>query len=381
MAGENYYTVLGVKKGASAAEIKKAYRRLARKYHPDVNPGNKAAEERFKKLQEAHTVLSDPQKRKVYDQFGVYREGMTGAEGRTAEQGGAGGFAGFDFSDFSGAGSSFSDIFSDILGGRQRAEARPAAPQPERGADLEYQIQLPFMDAIRGLQTRINISRAKSCPACAGTGSASRSTQSCPDCKGTGTVTIARGSMRFGTICQRCGGQGVLQPRDCKACSGQGMTSQVESINVRIPAGVKTGTRVRIPRKGNDGILGGPAGDLFLVPQVGEHPFFQREGNDIVCKVPVTVTEAALGASIEVPTIEGKARLKIPAGTQSGQKFRLRGKGVVSGRGAAGDQIVEVRVVLPYVSDERSRELLREFERLNPQNPRADLEVTEPRTP
>lgn len=379
MPGEDYYQVLGVKKGASEDDIKKAYRRLARKYHPDVNPGDKGAEERFKKLQEAYNVLGDAEKRKTYDQFGFYREGFSGKEGGAGGPSGFGGFSGFDFSDFAEAGGrsgSFSDVFSDLFGGRQRAAGPSATPQPERGFDLEYHLRLPFLDALRGLNTRIDVNRSISCKECAGTGSASRGAGQCPECKGSGTSTIARGPMRFGTTCRRCGGSGKVRSRDCKACSGQGTTTRVESINVRIPPGAKTGSRVRVPGKGNDGIMGGPAGDLYLVTEVEEHSFFQREGNDILCKVPVTVTEAALGTKIEVPTVEGRSLLKIPPGTQSGQRFRLRGKGVRSFKsGEIGDQIVEVRLVLPKIIDERSKELLRELERLNPYNPRVALEV------
>ncbi len=371
----NYYEVLGVPKTASAADIKKAYRRLARKYHPDVNPGDRAAEEKFKKIQEAHNILSDSDKRKMYDQYGFYREGFTG---QTAEYGfgeGAQSFDGFDFSDFAAAGGagSFSDLFSDLLGGASRRSAG-ARTGPVRGEDLEYYLNISFLDAVRGLSTRISVSRKAACKVCNGTGSTSGKAQStCPVCNGKGQTHQSRGPLRFASTCANCGGTGQIFRGDCSHCSGSGLINRAETINVRIPAGVTNGSRVRVPRKGNDGVRGGPPADLYLVINIGTHEFFSREGDDIVCRVPVTVTEAALGGEIEVPTLDGKALLRIPPGTQSGQKFRLAGKGIASRRGTRGDQIVEVKVVLPEIKDERSKEILRELERLNPYNPRAEL--------
>ncbi len=367
----NYYDVLGVAKKASQADIKKAYRRLARKFHPDINPGDSGAEERFKKIQEAYSVLSDEEKRKAYDRFGDPR--AAGAKGFE----GFGDFQGFQGFETGGGGrgfSSFGDIFSDLFGGGRRgAAAEP--PQPRAGADLEYHVSIPFLDAIRGTQNRISFSRHAPCDTCGGTGSRSRtSTVRCSTCEGRGQLDQRHGAMRFSSTCPACGGSGTRRVGDCPACGGTGSTQKVEKVSVRIPAGVNTGSRVRVPRKGNAGSNGGPPGDLFLVVKVQPHPVFSREGNDIRCRIPVTLTEAALGAKVEVPTIDGKAWLTIPAGTQSGQKFRLRGRGAPSLKGGRkGDEIIEVQVVLPTFESERSRELLEELGQLEPQNPRQEL--------
>ena len=377
MAQRDYYDVLGVRKNASEADIKKAYRRLARKYHPDINPGDKKAEEKFKELQEAYNVVSDPEKRKIYDRVGFYREGA-----QPGPEGPGPGFQGFDF-DFdvagrhtgSAGGRSFGDIFSDLFGGGRSSRQQGNAPQP--GADLEFQVSIPFVDAINGSQATINVSRRESCGRCGGTGSISGTKlQTCSVCGGRGQIQQSHGAMRFATPCPQCGGSGRVRAGDCPVCGGSGTVQKVENLNVRIPAGVNNGSRVRIPGKGNAGEFGGPPGDLYLVIRVQPHHFFDREGNDITCRVPLTITEAALGSKIEVPTIDGKALLKIPAGTQSGQKFRLRGRGAPSAKGGArGDQLVEVRVVLPPIRDERSKEILREFAKLNPGDPRAELKI------
>ncbi|MBI4446250.1 MAG: molecular chaperone DnaJ [Acidobacteria bacterium] len=366
---KDYYKVLGLKKGATAAEIKKAYRRLARKYHPDVNPGDKSAEENFKLVQAAYDVLSDPKKRKAYDEYGFYREGF--APG--AEAGGAGpqGFSGFE--GFGGGRGGFESIFSDLFGARRRA---PTA-QPSRGTDLEHYVTISFMEAVRGTQVRINFSCSDVCSRCHGSGALSGSAvKACPACQGEGQVIESRGPLRFSSPCPRCGGSGTIRAGDCPQCAGTGRVQKVENVTVRIPPGVNTSSRVRVPGKGNVGDRGGPSGDLYLVINVQEHPVFERQGDDIVCHVPITVTEAALGMKIEVPTIEGKALLKIPPGTQSGQRFRLRGRGVTSVKngGQKGDQLVEVKIVIPPIRDERSKEILRELSRLNPFNPREELE-------
>ncbi len=368
MAAQDYYQLLGVGRKASASEIKKAYRRLARKYHPDINPGDKGAEERFKNIQAAYDVLSDAEKRKAYDRFGDAR--FAGA----AKEPNFGGFRGFGFdpAESGGGFSSFGDIFSDLFGGRRR---RQAQARPQRGQDLEYHISIPFLDAVNGTQTRISFNRQTACARCRGTGSIS-STQSgsCPTCNGSGKLEQSHGTMRFSSTCPQCGGDGKVRVGDCPECQGSGAQQRVETLSVRIPAGVNTGSRVRVPRKGNTGELGGPPGDLYLVVKVQPHELFQRNGKDILCQIPVTVTEAALGSKIEVPTVDGKAWLTIPAGTQSGNRFRLRGRGVRAPKGGPrGDQIVEVRLVLPSLADNRSKDLLREFARLNPQNPRQDL--------
>ena len=370
---QDYYGILGAKRNASQSEIKKIYRRLARKYHPDVNPGDPSAEERFKQIQEAYKVLSDPEKRKIYDRPGYYRDGQQAAAGNGFQGFGFAGFYDGNFSGRRGQGT-VRDIFSDLFG---RGNAGASSARPTRGQDLEYRIEIPFLDGIRGTQTRIRASRRDVCSRCKGTGGTSGAGQrSCPRCEGTGKTQDVRGIISFSTPCPQCEGSGSIRVGNCSQCSGEGLVQKVENLRVRIPAGLKTGSRIRVPGKGDAAAFGGPAGDLFLVVRVQPHPFFSRKGDDILCSVPVTIDEAVLGAEIEVPTVEGKARLKIPSGTQSGQKFRLRGRGAPSARGGGrGDQLVEVQVVLPNVEDERSKEILREFAQLNPQNPREKIGV------
>jgi molecular chaperone DnaJ len=371
---KDYYETLGVRRDASQEEIRKAYRRLARKYHPDLNPGDKAAEERFKAVQEAYDVLSDAKKRKMYDTYGFYSEsGFPGAG-----QPGAGpqgfGFGGFDFSEtFGGAqggfGSSFSDLFSQFFGGRREAQRRA----PEKGTDLEYSLQIDFWQAIKGTQVRLNISRLDLCQTCRGTGESGGSATMCTQCNGSGNVTQMVGAMRFSLTCPRCGGSGRVA-RACPACGGGGRVAVNETVDVRIPPGASTGSRLRVPGKGNAGTMGAPAGDLYITVKVDDHPLFRREGDDIYLRVPVAVWEAGLGARIEVPTVDGRALLKIPQGTQNGQKFRLREKGVFNSRkNTRGDQIVEIELQTPDVRDERVRELLRELSRHDSRDPRAEL--------
>ena len=372
---QDYYETLGVKRGAAAEEVRKAYRRLARKYHPDVNPGDKSAEEKFKQIQEAYDVLSDPKKRKMYDQFGFYSEQFKGGPGP-----GAGGFdfGGFDFSDFaaggpgaSGRGSSFGDIFSDFFsrftGG---AGERPA--EPARGSDLEYEVEIGFWDSIRGAVRKLAISRLAACTACHGSGAAG-GPATCTACHGRGSVTQQTGRMRFNLTCTRCQGSGRVRTI-CRHCRGEGKLARPETLEVRIPAGVADGSRVRVAGRGNAGSAGTPAGDLYIITRVRPHEFFERRGDDIHTVVPITVSEAALGARIEVPTVDGRALLKVPAGTQSGTRFRLREKGAPSLRtGGRGDHYVEVRIVLPKVLDERQKAMLKDFNRLTRDDPRADI--------
>jgi molecular chaperone DnaJ len=380
---QDYYATLGVGRNATDEEIRKAYRKLARKYHPDLNPGDKAAEEKFKKLQEAYEVLSDPKKKQMYDQFGFYSDSAFpgGAPGGSAgaEQPWNMGFGGFDFSEFmSGAqrGASegtgfggFRDLFSQFFKSGAHEERR----QPEKGSDLEYALDIDFWQSIRGTQVRLTINRQEVCSTCRGTGSVGTGSVVCPECKGTGNVTQLAGAMRFSLTCPRCGGSGRLR-NACPDCHGDGRVMTRDTVEVRIPPGVRTGTRLRVPGKGNAGTLGAPAGDLYITVRVEPHPFFEREGDDIHIRVPITVWEAALGAKVEVPTVDGRALLKIPPGTKNGQKFRLREKGVYNSRTERrGDQIVEVAVEAPPANDERTREILRELARLHPEDPRADL--------
>jgi molecular chaperone DnaJ len=380
-AKEDYYKTLGLDKGASEDDIRKSYRRLARKHHPDLNPGDKSAEDRFKQVQEAYDVLSDKEKRQMYDQHGFYTP--NGAPG-----GGGGGqephmdFRGFDFSDFfsdaarSGrgpeapSGGNFRDIFSNMFGTRREEAAQQHA---ERGSDLEYGLTIDFWQALRGTQVRLSINRLDTCEKCGGSGSQSGNTVSCPECGGTGQVNQMAGNMRFNITCPRCHGRGKLRDA-CPVCHGEGRTPRAETVEVRIPAGVQSGARLRVPGKGNAGSMGAATGDLFITVHVEPHPFFQRNGDNIEIKVPITVSEAGLGAKIEVPTVDGRALLKIPQGTQNGQKFRLREKGVFNARkNQRGDQIVEVNLQAPKVDNERTRELLRELAQVQTEDPRAEL--------
>ncbi len=382
---KDYYATLGVSRGAKPEEIRKAYRRLARKYHPDVNPGNKAAEEKFKELSQAYEILGDDKKRQVYDQYGFYSDNIPpgGPGPGPSTSAGAPGFdfSGFDFSNFDNVdtgpekrgsfGGGFRDIFSQLFNRSGPREEEGESPQ--KGSDIEHQMHLGFWDAIRGTQVRITIGRQETCPTCKGSGSAGGAPVTCTVCGGTGKATRQAGAMRFTLTCPQCGGTG-RQRRACPACGGAGSVRKPESFEVRIPPGVDTGSRVRVPGKGNAGAGGGPAGDLYIVTEVEPHPVFERKGDNIYVKVPVSVVEAALGAKVEVPTLLGPSTIKIPPGTQSGQQLRLRGKGAPSLRSEArGDQFVEVQVVVPRVADERTKEILRELARLNPEDPRQEL--------
>ena len=407
---KDYYGVLGVKKSASVDDIRKAFRKLARKYHPDVNPGDKSAEEKFKTLSEANDVLSDPKKRKIYDQLGFYSDNIDPATADAYARGGGqpgagpgdfgGGFpgggrapgsagnvdfGGFDFSDLfegaraggrktssGGSGSGgFRDIFSSIFTGGGRSE--PADEGPEPGSDLEYQVNVPFWTAIRGGVMKLNIARRDVCGNCHGNGFVEAPGE-CPECHGKGTVEQTGGRMKFNVTCPRCHGTGK-NVSTCPVCRGEGSIERTDPLEIRIKAGTRDGQRIRIAGKGNAGQRGGGVGDLYVIIRMGEHPLFRRDGDDIYITVPVTAVEAALGSKIEVPTIDGRSMLKIPPGTQSGQKLRLREKGVSSAahEGARGDEIVEIQITVPKVQDERSKEILRELAKLNPEDPREAL--------
>lgn len=382
MAKKDYYNILGVKKDAKAEDIKKAYRRLARKFHPDVNPGDKAAEDKFKEVQEAYDVLSDDKKRKVFDRFGYYADNLDADSPFGAAAGAGGGAAGFDFSGFtwdtgasSSSGSSFRDIFSDLFGGGgPKAQPEPPRPLPKRGRDIEMPLALSFEEAFTGLTTNITVNRSEQCSRCQGAGDTGGPIVQCSTCKGTGQVMKTGGRLQFSAPCSDCEGTGRRR-QPCSLCNGKGTTPKSEQVKVRIPAGVDTGSRVRIPKKGHGGRLGAEPGDLFILTNVGKHPFLTRKGDNVYVTVPISVSEAALGARIEVPTVEGKAQLKIPAGTESGQKFRLRERGFPSLRNPSlrGDQFVEVKITLPRVLSEETKELLRQFEKLNPENPRKSM--------
>jgi len=341
MAGKDYYQILGVTRGASDEEIKRAYRKLARKYHPDVNPGDKKAEERFKDISEAYAVLSDKEKRSQYDLLGSEKfQGFPGgfdpfrAYARSGSGPGGRGVR-FDFGRDMG-GFDLGDIFGDIFGAGARGG--PFRRQTLRGEDVEYVMELGIPEAAKGITSKINVSRE--------------------------------------VRCAGCGGAGMQGSAPCRTCNGMGRTVSSETIQVKIPAGVDEGSRVRVAGKGNEGNSGGPPGDLYLVIRMKPHPLFERKGKDLYIDVPITVSEAANGAKIEVPTVDGSVKMTVPPATSSGQQFRLRGRGMPDlKKGAAGDQFIRVRIVLPPNLDEHSKELIREFEKLNPYNPRKDLGV------
>ena len=373
---QDYYDLLGVPRKASAKDIRTAFRKLARKYHPDLNPGDKSSEEKFKQLQEAYDILSDSKKRQMYDQYGFYSDNIPpGGPGGGPQQDGEGvnfDFGGFDFGGGSGAqggGASFRVLFSQFFRGGRGAGGEP---EHEPGGDLEYQIEIDFWDAVRGAVKKLTITRLDTCDTCHGTG-AIGSAQTCPTCHGSGTIQQAAGKMKFNVPCTRCGGTGKIR-KVCPTCSGEGRLRRTETIEVRIPAGVASGSRVRVPGKGNAGTMGAPPGDLYLRVDVRPHSFFERRGDDLYTKVPVTVTEATLGAKVEVPTIDGRSLVRIPPGTNSGKTLRLKEKGVPSARsGARGDQYVEIQVVVPQPTDERVRNLMKELETVAPDDPRKDL--------
>jgi molecular chaperone DnaJ len=380
----DYYELLGVARKASVKDIRAAYRKLARKYHPDLNPGDKSAEEKFKQIQEAYEVLSDTKKRQMYDQFGFNVPGQGGMPGPGAGYGGVSpddihfDFGGFDFGGAAGQGGgaaggagSFRDLFSQFFRG---ATAASAGHEREPGTDLEYQIEITFAEAMRGTVKKLSFTRLETCSGCHGEGVAPGDEKACPTCTGTGQTTQVSGKMRFQVTCARCGGTGH-QRTVCRNCGGEGRVQKMETLDVRIPPGAYTGSRVRVAGRGNAGIGGGPPGDLYIVTKVAPHPFFDRRGDDLYTVVPITVSEASLGAKVEVPTIDGRAQVRIPPATNSGTKLRLREKGAPSIRqtGKRGDQIVEVQIVVPKPEDERVRNLMKELSSLDPEDPRSDI--------
>ncbi len=345
---KDYYRILGVERGASDEEIKSAFRKLARKYHPDHNPDNREAEERFKEINEAYACLSDPQKRANYDRFGT-AEGFGGAEA------GFGGFSG-TFSDV------FEDIFGDFFGtftGRRR-------PRPTKGADLRYDLEITLEEAVRGVEKEIKVPRWLRCEACDGSGAkpGTRPVR-CPECGGTGQIHFQQGFFSVTRTCGRCGGTGEFISEPCKKCGGRGSVRRFRKISVKIPPGVDSGTRLRMGGEGELGSHGGPPGDLFIVLDVKPHRFFKREGLNLYCDVPITFPQAALGGEIEVPTLYGPEKLRIPAGTPSGKEFVLKGKGVprLSGTGK-GSQVVRVYIDVPRKLSQRQKEILQEFAEL-----------------
>ena len=359
------YDTLGVKKGASADEIKKAYRKLAAKYHPDKNPGDAAAEEKFKEVQNAYDTLSDGEKRKQYDTFGS-------ANGRRT--------TGFDPRDFGGGNFTINDLgdLGDLFGGifNRGQGARARRPQPERGADIEIAVSLSFEDSLRGLETKIPVEVTTACRECGGTGAEpGTSPVICPECNGRGVVSESQGLFALSQPCPRCRGNGTVVEKPCKKCKGSGRERRTRRYTVKIPAGVKDGTRIRLKGKGEIGEGGGPAGDLFVVTRVEPSKRFERRGADLVIEVPVAYTEAALGATVEVPTPYGeRVSLKVPAGTQDGRQLRIRGHGAPKLDGSGkGDLIARLRVSVPKKLSKKEREALEELQKLSHDDPREAL--------
>jgi molecular chaperone DnaJ len=349
LAKRDYYEVLGVHRNGSEAEIKKAFRRLALKYHPDRNAGDKDAEARFKEIAEAYEVLSDPAKRARYDQVGHSGEGGFGSYSAD----------GFDFR--SHVDDLFSEIFGDVFGHR-----RPRQPRPETGSDLRYNLTLDFKDAAFGCSRKIEIPVRRSCDACGGSGARKGTTPaSCPECHGHGRVRYQQGFFSIERECSRCRGEGRVALDPCPECRGRGVVQKKRRLTVNVPPGVETGSRLRLAGEGEVGSHGGPPGDLYVVLIVRDHPLFRREGSDIVCEVPVSFAQAALGAKIEVPTLDGVSQVRISPGTQQGATLTLKGKGVPRGSGAArGAQKIVIQVEVPTRLTPRQVELLREFESL-----------------
>lgn len=358
MSKKDYYEVLGVERGASEGDIKKAFRKLARQYHPDVNPGDKEAEAKFKEINEAYEVLSDTQKKAQYDQFGHAAFGQ-GAEGGA-------GFGGFGGADFSG----FGDIFDMFFGGGGQRRRGPA-----KGNDLRYNLDLTFEEAAFGLEKDINIPRAERCGKCEGTGAApGTSPKTCPNCNGSGQVQYTQ-STPFGRfvqsrVCDQCHGDGRIVESPCPECHGQGQVRKTRQIHIKIPGGVDNGSRVRVTGEGEPGERGGPNGDLYVFIKVKPHKIYEREGNDVITELKISFPQAALGDTFQVQTLDGKVELKVPEGTQSGTFFRLKGKGIPDVHGyGRGDQHVKVTVVTPTKLNEEQKEKLRDFASTMGENP------------
>ena len=358
MSKRDYYEVLGLSKGASADEIKKGYRRKAKELHPDRNTSDPNAESKFKEANEAYDVLKDPERKAAYDRFG-----------HAAFEGGMGGGGGQRKGDFSSAFSDvFDDLFGDFMGGGQRGGGRSRA---SRGSDLRYNLEISLEDAYSGLQKSINVPTSVQCSSCNGSGAAGGSEPStCPTCSGMGKVRASQGFFTVERTCPSCSGMGQVISNPCSSCGGQGRSNKDRSLSVNVPAGVETGTRIRLSNEGEAGLRGGPAGDLYIFIEVREHKIFQRDGNSLFCRIPVSMSGAALGGDIEVPTIDGgRSRVKIPAGSQSGRQMRLRGKGMPAIKSAhKGDMFIEIAVETPVNLTSKQRELLREFEALSEDN-------------
>lgn len=347
MSKRDYYEVLGVERDVSEKDLKKAYRRVAMKFHPDRNPDDKEAEDKFKEASEAYEILSDSQKRAAYDQFG--HAGVEGAAGG----GGAGGFG--NFSDI------FGDVFGDIFGGGRGGRGGPA-----RGSDLRYTLELSLEDAVRGTTVKIKVPTLVACDPCDGTGAKKGSSpKTCTTCGGHGQVRMQQGFFSVQQTCPNCHGKGKIVSDPCTSCHGRGRLEETKTLSVKVPPGVDTGDRIRLSGEGEAGVDGGPAGDLYVQMSVQQHPIFERDGNNLYCEVPISFVDAALGGELEVPTLDGRVKLKVPEGTQTGKLFRLRGKGVAPVRGGStGDLMCRVLVETPINLTLKQKDLLREFQGL-----------------
>jgi molecular chaperone DnaJ len=345
MAKRDYYEVLGVERSADEKEVKKAYRRLAMKYHPDRNPDDAQAEEKFKEATEAYEILSDTQKKAAYDQYGH--------AGVDPNAGGGAGFGSASFSDI------FGDVFGDIFGGGGAGRSRSA-----RGSDLRYNLELDLEDAVKGTTVKIRVPSQVECKVCQGSGAEKGSSpETCGTCHGAGQIRMQQGFFSVQQTCPRCRGKGSFIKSPCKSCHGVGLIEEQKTLSVKVPAGVDTGDRIRLAGEGESGVKGGPAGDLYVQVSVKEHPIFVRDGSNLFCDVPISIVDAALGGELEVPTLDGRVKLKIPPETQTGKLFRLRGKGVTPVRGGApGDLMCRVQVETPVNLTRKQKEILQEFQ-------------------
>lgn len=362
MAKRDFYDVLGVERGASADEIKKAYRSKAKELHPDRNADKPDAESQFKEVNEAYDVLKDADRKAAYDRYGhaAFEGGMGGGGGRGYRGGGQGDFA-----------SAFSDVFEDLFGDFMGGQRGPGRSRAQRGSDLRYNLRIRLEEAHSGVQKTINVPTSVACDACHGSGAEGGAEPvTCPTCSGMGKVRAQQGFFTVERTCPTCGGMGQIVKNPCKSCGGAGRVETERSLSVNIPAGVETGTRIRLAGEGEAGLRGGPSGDLYIFIEVQDHAIFQRDGVHLYCRVPVSIATAALGGEVEVPTIDGgRSRVKLPAGSQTGKQMRLRGKGMPALRGGGtGDMLIELSVETPVNLTSRQKELLREFEKLSEDN-------------
>jgi molecular chaperone DnaJ len=375
---KDYYAVLGLQKGATEKEITRAYRKLAKQHHPDANPGNKEAEERFKDISAAYDVLGDAAKRKEYDEV---RDMVASGAGNPFAGAGPGGFGGpgggvrwetGDMGDIGGLG----DLLGNIFGGRGRRAQQSRGAGPRRGSDLEAEVHLSFDDAVRGATIGVQLTGAAPCHTCGGSGAAPGTVpQTCPQCNGAGTLAVDQGPFSFSQICPRCSGSGRVVEKACPTCGGSGSETRTRDVKVRIPVGVADGQRVRVKGKGTTGDNGGPPGDLYVTVHVAPHPLFGRRRDDLLLRVPVTFSEAALGAEVKVPTLDGAVTVKIPPGTASGKTLRVRGRGMPKAGGGAGDLLVTVDVVVPQSLSDEQRQAVEALAATDSTNPRAHLGV------